>query len=105
MFMLIILVNSSLSHVMTSCTFLDSPEVRIFSFSDSLLLEFLDKRRGFFLDGQIDHRLVEPLPINFGTPYSLQYHKLQAVIHKKFCALNFLITAYVLKFTLPSMSK
>jgi hypothetical protein len=28
-------------------------------------------------------------PINFGTPYNLQYHKLQAVIHKKFCALKF----------------
>jgi len=44
-------------------------------------------------------------PINSGTPYSLQYHKLHAVIHTKFCALKCLITAYVLKFTLPSMSK
>jgi hypothetical protein len=72
-FLLIVEFDSNLPYVMTSYTILDSPKVRIFFFSDSLLLEFLDKSRGFCLDGQIDHRLVELSTYKF-------WHSLQTIV-------------------------
>jgi hypothetical protein len=46
-FLLIVLVDSCLSHVMTSYTITRLPKSAYFSFSEFLLLEILDKRRGF----------------------------------------------------------
>jgi hypothetical protein len=42
----ILMTDSYFSHAMKICTIQDSPKVHI-SFSDFLLLEILDKRRGF----------------------------------------------------------
>jgi hypothetical protein len=46
-FLLIVLVDSCLSHVMTSYTITKLLKGVHFFFSDFLLLEILDKRRGF----------------------------------------------------------
>jgi hypothetical protein len=46
-FLLIVLVDSCLSHVMTSYTITRLLKGAYFSFSDFLLLEIMDKRRGF----------------------------------------------------------
>jgi hypothetical protein len=45
-FLLIVLVDSCLSHVITSYTITRLPKGAYFSFSDCLFLDILDKRRG-----------------------------------------------------------
>jgi hypothetical protein len=42
----ILMIDSYFPHVMKMCTIQNSPKVHL-SFSDFLLLEILDKRRGF----------------------------------------------------------